>query len=70
MKDYTYYEGQPDRLKAVTAKAANAALRGFVNTENLVWSLIGNADSIEQQIKESGLKGRIEVYDRLGNRLR
>jgi len=69
-KPYSYYEGQPDRLKAVTAEEANAVLRDFVNTDNLVWSLIGNADSIEQQIKKSGLKGTIEVYDRLGNRLR
>ena len=66
---YDYAERAAERVEAVTTDGVNERARSMIDTENLVWLVIGDLGQIEESVRALEL-GEVEVWDAFGNKLR
>ena len=55
-----YWSGYPEKVRAISAPALDAAARRHVRPSELVWVVVGDRATIEQGVRELGL-GAVEI---------
>jgi len=68
-RPYNYQETSTDRFKALSEADIQAASQALFQTDNILWTLVGDTSVFEDALREMGI-GDVEVYDISGKRLR
>ena len=51
----TYWEMIADRYRSLTAAQLDLAARHYINPDNLVWVVVGDAERIRPQLERLGM---------------
>jgi len=66
---FDYAETAADRISAVTLEDVHATAETIVDSDELIWLVVGDLEKIEEKIRALEY-GVVEVWDAYGNKIR